>query len=179
MIFTETKLKGAFVVEIERFEDDRGFFALSWSQKAFAKRGLDSTLVECNLSFNKKRGTVRGMHYQHEPHGQAKLVRCTMGAIYDVIIDLRQSSPTMNQWFGVELNADNRKMLYVPVNFAHGFQTLADNTEVLYQMSSVYVPESGRGVRWNDPVFGINWPHKVTSISERDATYADFSRQRL
>jgi dTDP-4-dehydrorhamnose 3,5-epimerase len=176
MIFTETKLEGAFVVELEKLEDKRGFFALSWSQKAFAERGLNSSLVECNVSFNKKKGTLRGMHYQQAPYSQAKLVRCTRGAIYDVIIDLRESSPTMKQWLGVELTADNRKMLYVPVNFAHGFQTLADNTEVLYQMSAVYVPESGRGVRWNDPAFGITWPGKVTSISEQDRTYADFPR---
>ncbi len=174
MIFTETKLEGAFIVELEKFEDERGFFALSWSQKAFAARGLNSSLVECNVSFNKKKGTLRGMHYQQAPYGQAKLVRCTMGAIYDVIVDLRESSPTMKQWLGIELTAGNRKMLYVPVNFAHGFQTLEDDTEVLYQMSSVYVPESGRGVRWNDPAFGIAWPGEVASISEQDGTYADF-----
>lgn len=175
MIFTETKLSGAFIIELEKFEDDRGFFALSWSQKAFSERGLDSMLVESNISFNKEAGTLRGMHYQESPYAQAKLVRCTMGAIHDVIIDLRQSSPTFKQWISVGLSAANRLMLFVPQDFAHGFQTLADNTEVFYQMSSVYVPDSARGIRWNDPVFGIAWPVAEMIINERDRTYPDFS----
>ena len=174
MIFTETELKGAFIVELEKFEDERGFFALSWSERVFAERGLEAKLLECNVSFNRKKGTLRGMHYQEAPHGQAKLVRCTMGAIYDVIVDLRPSSPTMRHWIGVELTASNRLMLYIPEGFAHGFQTLTDDTEILYQMSSVYVPESARGARWNDPAFSINWPLAVQVIDERDRLYQDF-----
>jgi dTDP-4-dehydrorhamnose 3,5-epimerase len=176
MRFTETKLSGAFIVEPEKFEDKRGFFAHSWSKKEFADRGLDSDLVECSISFNHKRGTLRGMHYQAAPHGQVKLVRCTMGAIHDVVIDLRTGSPTFKQWVGIELTAVNRLMLYIPRDFAHGFQTLADETEVFYQMSGVYRPESGRGVRWNDSAFGISWPEEVTMINERDRTCADLKQ---
>ena len=168
MIFTETKLKGAFILELERFEDERGFFAHSWSRQQFAERGLESSLVECNISFNKAKATLRGMHYQAAPYGQAKIVRCTLGSIYDAIIDLRTASPTFKQWVGVELTARNRLMLYIPKDFAHGFQTLEDQTEVFYQMSEVYAPESARGVRWNDPAFGIDWPLAVTAISQRD-----------
>jgi len=175
MIFTETKLNGAFIVEPERFEDERGFFALSWSRKEFAARGLDSELAECNISFNKQKGTVRGMHYQQPPYGQTKLVRCTGGAIYDVIIDLRPMSATFKCWAGVELTESNHLMLYVPKDFAHGFQTLQDNTEVFYQMSTPYSPESGRGLRWNDPAFGIEWPESTGVImNERDQAYTDF-----
>ncbi len=174
MIFTETELKGAFVIELEKFGDERGFFALSWSQDEFAKRGLESSMAECNVSFNRERGTLRGMHYQEDPYGQAKVVRCTMGAIYDVIIDLRSESLTFKKWFGVELNAENRLNLYVPKGFAHGFQTLEDNSEISYQMSSPYVPDSGRGVRWNDPAFGIEWPEKVRIMNARDKDYRDF-----
>jgi dTDP-4-dehydrorhamnose 3,5-epimerase len=163
-------------VEPKKFEDKRGFFAHSWSQREFAERGLDSRLAECSISFNRKRGTLRGMHYQAAPHGQVKLVRCTMGSIYDVIIDLRAGSPTFKRWIGVELTAANRLMLYVPKDFAHGFQTLDDSTEVFYQMSDVYVPESGRGVRWNDPAFGVSWPGAGVVINERDGTYPDFDQ---
>jgi dTDP-4-dehydrorhamnose 3,5-epimerase len=173
MIFRETKLEGAFVVEPKKFEDERGFFAHSWSQREFAERGLDSRLVECSISFNRKRGTLRGMHYQAAPHGQVKLVRCTMGSIYDVIVDLRAGSPTFKQWVGLELTAANRLMLYIPKDFAHGFQTLEDETEVFYQMSAVYAPESGRGVRWNDPAFGIVWPQvSDIIINSRDESYS-------
>jgi len=179
MIFTETKLNGAFVIELEKFEDARGFFALNWSAKEFEARGLAALVAEANVSFNKHRGTLRGMHYQKDPHGQAKLVRCTRGAVYDVIIDLRPSSPTMTDWFAAELTADNHRMLYIPVGFAHGFQTLADDTEISYQMSSVYVPGSGAGMRWNDPQFKIDWPLEVTEISERDNTYPDLSLRRF
>jgi dTDP-4-dehydrorhamnose 3,5-epimerase len=175
MIITETKLKGAFLIELDKFEDERGFFALSWSEKDFAELGLVSRLVECNVSFNRKKGTLRGMHYQQSPHGQVKIVRCTRGAIYDVIVDLRPASTTFKHWFGTELTADNYLALYVPTDFAHGFQTLEDNSEVLYQMSGVYVPGSGRGVRWNDPAFGIKWPHDVPIIIARDSEYADFT----
>ena len=167
-------MTGCFLIQIERYEDHRGFFALSWSEKDFAKRGLDSRLMECNISFNNKKGTLRGMHYQEEPRGQVKLVRCTLGSIYDVVIDLRPRSSTFKEWIGMELTARNRQMLYIPKGFSHGFQTLEDETEVFYQMSEVYVPESGRGVRWNDPQFGIVWPEMPRVISERDGTYPDF-----
>jgi len=176
MIFTETKLRGAFVVGPEKFEDGRGFFARTWSQKEFAERGLNPRMVECNVSFNKKKGTLRGMHYHVAPHGQAKLIRCTMGAIYDVIIDLRPDSSTFRQWIGVELTARNRLMLYIPEEFAHGFQTLENDTEVLYQMSEFYAPESSGGARWNDPAFGIEWPPDERTIIARDQEYPDFIR---
>lgn len=174
MIFTETKLKGAFIVEPDIFEDERGFFARSWLQHEFAQQGLDSRLVECNISFNRLKGTLRGMHYQSAPHGQAKLVRCTMGAIYDVIVDLRPGSATSKQWVSVELTALNRLMLYIPEDFAHGFQSVEDDTEVFYQMSSSYAPEYVRGVRWNDPAFNISWPGIDVRINERDRLYPDF-----
>src|SRR5215510_7411873 len=147
MIFTETELNGAFLIELEPFEDARGFFALSWSENEFAARGLDSRFVECNVSFNHKKGTLRGMHYQESPHGQGKLVRCTMGAVFDVIIDLRPSSATFKRWLAVELTANNHLALDVPTDFAHGFQTLEDNSEILCQMTTPYVPGSGRGLR--------------------------------
>lgn len=172
MIFTETKLPGAYVIDVEKFEDVRGFFALSWSEKEFADRGLNPRLVECNISFNKRKGILRGMHYQIAPHAQAKLVRCTMGAIYDVAIDLRPDSPTFKQWVGVELTAENRLLFYIPEEFAHGFQTLCDSTEVFYQMAQCYHSESARGVRWDDPAFGIEWPLGEPFMLERDKSYA-------
>lgn len=175
MILTETKLKGAFIIEPQKFADARGFFARSWSREEFEARGLNAELAECNISYNNQKGTLRGMHYQAAPHAQAKLVRCTRGAIYDVIIDLRIESATFKQWVGVELTAQNHLMLYVPMEFAHGFQTLQDNTEVLYQMSSPYAPKSARGVRWNDRAFGIEWPSDTRIIIERDGTYPDFA----
>lgn len=174
MHFTETNLRGAFIIEPEKLEDERGFFARCWSEREWAAQGLDSHLVECNLSFNKKRGTLRGMHFQTAPRGQAKLVRCTMGAAYDVVIDLRSESATFKQWVAVELTAMNRLMLYVPVGFAHGFQTLKDETEIFYQMSEVYAPEYAGGVRWNDPAFAVDWPAQVEVISARDNQYPDF-----
>jgi dTDP-4-dehydrorhamnose 3,5-epimerase len=176
MIIRSTKLDGAFIMELEKFEDERGFFAHSWSPKELAEQGLEVPLIQSAISFNKKKGTLRGMHYQAAPHGQAKIVRCTMGSVYDVIIDLRSGSSTYKQWLGVELTARNHLMLYVPKDFAHGFQTLEDETEIFYQMSAVYVPESGRGVRWNDDAFGIHWPAAESRIiNERDRTYADFT----
>ena len=175
MIFNETKLSGAFIVEPDVFEDERGFFARSWTRAEFAGRALDARMEECSISFNKRRGTLRGMHYQLAPYGQAKLVRCTSGAIYDVIIDLRPDSPTFKQWVGVELTARNHLALYIPVDFAHGFQTLEDETEVFYQMSEIYAPASAHGVRWDDPAFGIQWPAPDQRIlNERDRTYPDF-----
>jgi dTDP-4-dehydrorhamnose 3,5-epimerase len=175
MIFTETKLPGAWVIDLEQFEDERGFFARCWSEEEFADRGLDPRLVETNLSVNHKEGTLRGMHFQIAPHAQPKLVRCTAGAIYDVIVDLRPESATFKQWTAVELTAANRRQLYIPEGFAHGFQTLVDNTEVLYQMSAPYSAESARGVRWNDPAFGIDWPPAERIIIARDQTYPDFN----
>lgn len=169
MIFTETKLKGAFIINIEPREDERGFFARSWDEDELKKHGLNARLAQCNISFNKKRGTLRGMHYQVAPFAEAKLVRCTMGAIYDVIIDLRPDSPTFRQWISVELSAENHCALYVPENFAHGFQTLADNTEVFYQMTEFYHRECARGVRWNDVAFEIVWPISDAVISENDS----------
>lgn len=175
MIFTETKLKGVFLIEPERFEDERGFFAHSWSRREFEAHGLDPHLVECNISFNHKRGTLRGMHFQTAPRAQPKLVRCTMGAIYDVAIDLRPESPTFKQWVAAEMTAANRLMFYVPEGFAHGFQTLTDETEVFYQVSETFAPEHASGVRWDDPAFGVEWPHAERRIIiARDAEYPDF-----
>lgn len=167
----ETRLKGVFIIEPERLEDGRGFFARTFCEREFAVHGLNVRFVQCNISFNKKKGTLRGMHYQVAPHKEAKLVRCTMGAIYDVTIDLRPDSPTFKQWVAVELTAENRRMLYIPEGLAHGFQTLEDNTEVFYQMSEFYHPESARGVHWDDPAFGIQWLLPVTVIAEKDNAY--------
>jgi len=174
MIFKETKLKGAYIIELEPLEDERGFFARSFCQKEFEEHGLNPRIVQCNISYNKKKGTLRGMHYQITPYQEAKLVCCTKGAIYDVIIDLRKDSPTLKQWIAVELTAENRRMLYVPEGFAHGFQTLKDDTVVFYQMSEFYHPECARGVRWDDSVFGIIWPIAPGIISERDRVYPSF-----
>jgi dTDP-4-dehydrorhamnose 3,5-epimerase len=174
MIFTETTLTGAFLIEPERLTDERGFFARTWCQQEFAAIGLDPQWVQCNISFNERRGTLRGMHYQAAPYAETKLVRCTMGAIYDVIIDLRPDSATFRQWLAVELTADNRLMLFIPEGFAHGFQTLTDGTEVFYLMSQVYAPEYARGVRWDDSAFKVSWPAEKRVISERDRSFADF-----
>ncbi len=171
MIFTETKLKGTYIIELEPIADERGFFARSWCQQEFEAHGLNPNLVQCNISFNKKKGTLRGMHYQVAPHEEVKLVRCTKGAIYDVMIDLRPQSSTFKQWIAVELTAENHKMLYIPEGFAHGFQSLADNTEVFYQMSAFYHPECARGIRWDDPAFKIEWPQNERIISEKDLQY--------
>lgn len=175
MNFRETSLKGAFVVEPERFADERGFFAQSWSAREFAEHGLDPRAAECNISYNLKKGTLRGMHFQSAPYAQAKLVRCTRGSIYDVAIDLRPDSPTFRRWAGVELSADNRLMFFVPAGFAHGYQTLEDDTEVFYQVSEVYTPSHSGGVRWDDPAFGVTWPREVQVINERDDDYPDFN----
>ncbi len=171
MIFTETPLKGAFVIEPELIEDDRGFFARSWCKHEFEEHGLNPKLAQCNISFNKKKGTLRGMHYQAAPHEEAKLVRCTMGSLYDVIIDLRKDSSTFKKWFDVELSVKNRKMLYIPEGFAHGFQTLEDDTEVFYQMSDFYHPECSCGVRYDDPTVAIEWPLSDPIISLNDLSY--------
>ena len=178
MIFIKTKLPGAFVIEPERFEDERGFLARAWTAREFAAQGLAAPFVECNISYNRRKGTLRGMHFQHAPHAQAKLVRCTRGALYDVIIDLRPDASTFKQWLGVELTAENRLMLYVPEGFAHGFQTLADETELYYQMPAPYVPAASGGVRWDDPAFQIEWPandgHERIIIA-RDCEYPNYA----
>lgn len=176
LTFAELSIKGAFVLDLELKEDERGFFATSWSKHEFARRDLDSELSECNVSFNKNKGTLRGMHYQAEPYGQTKLVRCTQGAIYDVIVDLRPDSPTFKKWEGFELTARNRRMLYIPRGLAHGFQAIEDASEVLYQMAQPFNAAAGRGVRWNDPAFGISWPLPVSVISPRDRDYPDFPK---
>ena len=174
MLFRETELPGAFVIELQKHEDERGFFARSWCQKEFEARGLNPRTVQCNVSFNKLKGTLRGMHYQVPPCAEAKLVRCTRGAICDVIIDLRRESVTYKQHVSEVLSSDNYKALFIPEGFAHGFQTLEDNSEVFYQMSTFYSLEHQRGLRYNDPVFGINWPLVATVISDRDRSYQNF-----
>ena len=175
MRFSEAPLAGAWVIDLDRHEDERGFFARTFDRDELAARGMDPAVVQCSTSYNARTGTLRGMHYQAAPHGEPKLVRCTRGAIHDVIVDLRPDSPTRRGWFGVELSAENGRSLYVPVGLAHGFQTLHDATEVLYMMAREYVPGSGQGVRWDDPAFGIRWPacdHRT--ISERDRGYPDY-----
>jgi dTDP-4-dehydrorhamnose 3,5-epimerase len=167
-------LPGAFVIELQKHEDERGFFARSWCQKEFAAHSLNSRTVQCNVSFNKVKGTLRGMHYQVVPCAEAKLVRCTRGAIYDVIIDLRRESRTYKQYLSEVLSSNNYKALFIPEGFAHGFQTLEDNSEVFYQMSEFYSPEHQRGVRYNDHTFRISWPIEATVISDRDCNYEDF-----
>ncbi len=175
MLFAETELKGVFIVEPERIGDERGFFARTWCRHEFETQQLNANLAQCSISFNKKKGTLRGLHYQVAPAEEVKLVRCTMGSIYDVVVDLRLHSPTFKRWLAVELTAENRKMLYIPEGIAHGFQTLEDNTEVFYQISEFYHPECARGVRWDDPAFGIHWPLSVQTISTRDEHYPDYS----
>ena len=176
MIFTETPLAGAFVIALEPRDDDRGFFARAFCRNELAEHGLDSNVVQANLSYNHKRGTLRGMHMQKPPHGEDKMVRCVAGAIWDAIVDLRPDSPTFLQWFGVELSAANRLMLYVPKGFAHGYQTLTDGSEVLYMVTQFYAPGAERGLRWNDPAFGIPWPIEDPILSPKDADAPDFTR---
>jgi dTDP-4-dehydrorhamnose 3,5-epimerase len=175
MIFNPTHLEGAYVVELEPREDERGFFARAWCRDEFAEHGLSTEVAQCNVSFNRRRGTLRGLHYQIAPHAEVKLVRCTQGAIYDVIVDLRPGSATFTQWLGVELTAGNRTMLYVPEGFAHGYQTLEDDTETFYQVSTSYAPHAERGARWDDPAFGIEWPYPDRPlISDKDRGWPDF-----
>ena len=180
MIFKETKLKGAYIIELEKLEDERGFFARSFCVKEFEKHGLNPRVVQCNVSYNRKKGTLRGMHLQIGQHAEAKLVRCTRGSIYDVIVDLRPDSTTYKQWFGIELCSScsqltaHYKLLYIPEGFAHGFITLEDHTEVFYQMSEFFSPGSARGYRWNDPAFNIQWPMEPVVMSEKDRIYPDY-----
>jgi len=175
MKFVPTPLGGAYVIELEPSFDERGFFARSWSAEDFKDRGLAARMAQCSISFNTRKGTLRGMHYQSEPHAEAKVVRCSAGAMYDVLVDLRRGSPTYCRWFGVELSADNRKLLYVPEGIAHGFQTLTNNTEIFYQISQDYRSDASRGVRWNDPVFTIDWPIANPILSERDRSFPDYT----
>lgn len=168
MIFSPTKLSGVFVIALEPIADERGCFARTWCADEFRAHGLDARLTQCNLSFSRQRGTIRGLHFQAAPHEEAKLVRATRGAIYDVAVDMRLDSPSFGQWFAVELTAENRLALFVPAGCAHGLQTLVDDTEVLYQMSTPYVPVAARGIRWDDATIGIDWPLAVTAISPRD-----------
>ena len=175
VIFTETELAGAWVIELDRREDARGFFARAWCEDEFSQHGWDTRVVQCNLSHNERRGTVRGMHYQVPPHAEVKVVRCTRGAVYDVIVDLRRESPTYGRWLGVDLSAENGRALYVPEGFAHGYQALEDGTETYYQVSGFYAPGAERGLRWNDPALGIEWPLPDEAfLSEKDGTWPDF-----
>jgi dTDP-4-dehydrorhamnose 3,5-epimerase len=174
MNFTETKLQGAFVIAPERHEDDRGFFARTFCQHEFADRGLDTVIAQVSLAFNARRGTLRGMHFQYPPAAEAKVVRCTQGSILDVIVDLRPESPTYLEHVGVELSANSRLLLYVPKRFAHGYQTLEDDTEVSYQMSEFYAPELAGGLPYDDPRLGLEWPLTVTAISPKDAACPRF-----
>lgn len=174
MLFEAMKIAGTFQILPELKTDDRGFFARAWCREQFERAGLDVRVAQCSISYNARKGTLRGMHYQLAPYAEAKLVRCTMGAIYDVVLDLRRESPTFRKWVGLTLTAKNREMVYIPEGCAHGFVTLEDQSEVFYQMSVFYRPEAARGVRWNDPAFGIEWPEEVAVISERDRTLPDF-----
>ncbi len=175
MIAKATKIHGAFILEPEQFDDERGFFARAWSVRELDALGAEGQFIEGNISFNKQVGTLRGMHYQAAPNGQAKLVRCTRGSIYDVGVDLRDDSETFRQWIGVELSAENRLMLYLPGQFAHGYLTLVNDTEVYYQVTKAYSPEAARGFRWDDPAFGIQWPAlEALNINQRDREYPDY-----
>jgi dTDP-4-dehydrorhamnose 3,5-epimerase len=175
MEFTEAKLSGAYLIRLRKIEDQRGFFARGWCRDEFAKHGLNSNMLQLNIGFTHKRGTVRGLHYQEAPHAEAKFVRCTRGALFDVIVDLRLDSPTRGQWAGFELTAESGNMVYVPEGFAHGYQTLADDTEMYYLTSAFYAAPSARGVRYNDPTLGITWPLPVSVISDPDQKWPDFA----
>jgi dTDP-4-dehydrorhamnose 3,5-epimerase len=175
MIFKELTLQGAFTIDIERREDLRGYFARTWSEKEFREHGIDFVPGQSSISYNRVKGTLRGVHYQLPPYQECKLVRCSRGAIFDVIVDLRRDSRTYKGWAGFELTAANDRMLYVPKDFAHGFQTLADDTEVVYLMSDAYSPQAERGIRWNDPNLAIAWPTDVNIISDKDRNWPEFS----
>lgn len=171
MLFSPLKLKGAYLIQPELQTDERGFFARTFCEEEFARHGLSTRYVQNNVSCNSRKGTLRGMHYQLAPHSEIKLVRCTIGSVFDVIIDLRANSPTLGQWEGIELNRQNKRILYVPAGIAHGYITLEDDTELFYQMSEYFIPEARAGVRWNDPAFKIEWPMKPLVIADRDANY--------
>jgi dTDP-4-dehydrorhamnose 3,5-epimerase len=174
MKFTRMRLDGAYIIDTELHEDERGSFARTYCRNEFAREGLPTEFVQCNVSFTRRRATLRGMHYQDDPFPEGKLVRCSRGTIYDVIIDLRTNSPTYCQWAGIELSDVNARAIYIPPGFAHGFQTITDDAQVLYQMTQAYHPDLARGVRWNDPTFGITWPLQDPFISPRDAAFPNF-----
>ena len=177
MVFIGTKLKGAYIIELEKYRDIRGFFARTFCQHEFEVHGLNIRMAQCSTSFNERKGTLRGLHYQAPPHAEVRLVRCTRGAIFDVIVDLRPGSPTLKQWVASELSAENHRMVYIPEGFAHGFQTLEDDSEVFYQMSEFYQPECARGLKWNDPALAIAWPDvEMRIICERDLNLGEFGR---
>jgi len=175
VIFTETALKGAWIIDVQRIDDERGFFARSFCKEEFSNHGLKTDVAQSNISYNKLKGTLRGMHFQQQPKEEAKLVRCTRGKIFDVIIDLRPDSSTYCRWEGVELSKDSRRALYIPKGFAHGFLTLEDDSEVFYQMYEFFAPECASGVRWDDPAFGVSWPLANPIISAKDLSYPDFT----
>lgn len=175
MIFTPIPLKDAYLIDIEKIEDARGFFARTWCRDEIGSRGLKGDFAQVNIGFNSKKGTLRGMHFQAAPHAEVKAVRCTQGAVHDVIVDLRPDSPTYRRWFATVLSAGNHRMLYVPEGFAHGYLTLTDNAEIHYMASTRFAPEFARGVRYDDPAFGIAWPGAITTISEKDASWPDFA----
>ena len=176
MIFKSTKIPGSYVIEQERLEDHRGYFARTWCTQEFSAHGLETNFVQHSVSHNARQGTLRGMHYQSAPHAECKLVRVTRGAIFDVIIDLRAESPTHKAWFGVELNSENGTMLYIPDGCAHGFLTLSDDTDVQYQITEFFRPESAAGVRWNDSAFSVDWPSHPAVIADRDSHYEDYQQ---
>ncbi len=175
MKFTETPIGGVLLVDLEPVHDERGFFARMYCEEEFRSRGLEPRIAQSSMAHNARKGTLRGMHFQRDPHAEVKLVRCTSGSVYDVVIDLRPGSPTFRHWFGTELTARNRRMLYIPHGIAHGYQSLEDETEISYQMSTPYLPEAAAGVRWDDPAFAVRWPLEVTAITERDRSYPDFA----
>lgn len=179
MVFEEADLKGFFVIKPELWADERGFFTRSFCQREFEAHGLNPRVVQCSISFNHRKGTLRGMHFQGPPHVEVRLVRCTRGAAYDVILDLRADSPTFGRWVATELTDENRWAVYVPAGFAHGYQTLEDGTELTYQMSEFYDPAAASGIRWDDPAFGITWPAAVRTISPKDLSYPDFTWQSV
>lgn len=174
MNFTQSRIPGAWIIDITRIHDHRGFFAMTWLPDELRRHGIDPTLAQCNLAFNHRRGTLRGMHFQRAPHAQAKIIRATRGALLDVIVDLRPESPTFKQWDAVELTADNHRMFYMPEGVAHGYLTFTDDVEAYYHASTPWKPEAEDGVRWNDPAFGIDWPFTPVVISEKDANWPDF-----
>ena len=177
MIFSETKFLGVYIIEIEKYEDERGFFARTWDKNQFKEMGLDDNIIQSSMSYNRKKGTIRGMHYQIKPFEETKLVRCTKGKIFDVIIDLRKDSKTFKKWISIELSENNHRTLYIPKGFAHGFQTLEDNTEIIYDISQTYNPEYSKGIKWNDKIIGIKWPLEVTMISKKDSMNPYFDKQ--
>lgn len=176
MIFTETGIPGALIIDLDRHADDRGFFARAWCEEEFAAQGLRPRFVQANMAFTERSGTVRGLHYQQPPHEEAKLIRCTRGAIHDVVVDLRQDSPSFEQWLAVELTADNRRMVHIPEGCAHGYQALADGSEVFYLVTHTYVPGAEGGIRYDDPAFDVHWPLPVRDVSAKDRNWPTYSR---